>query len=318
MARYAVIGTGGIGGYYGGRLSQSGQEVHFLLRSDYEVVRKNGLVVESCNGDFTTVPAGVYNDTKDMPLCDVILVCMKTTANARLAQMLRPVLKPDSVVVMIQNGLGMEERLSKELPGVAIIGATAFICTFKTAPGHIRHAAYGELTLAPFRKKTCEASAEKEGEMMAEVSNDTLNMITSDMESAGIPCHIEPDIALMRWKKLVWNMPYNGMTVAYGLQTDKLTFTPKYRQRVIGIMKEVIEAAAACGTFIPDDFVDKMIANTEVMTPYWPSMYLDYQAHRQMELQTMYAEPIAEALRHGYHMKLSEELYQMLIRISGN
>lgn len=304
--RYAIIGTGGIGGYYGGRLAQSGQEVHFLLRSDYETVRKEGLRVDSVDGGFRLHPVRAYADTRDMPVCDVVLVCMKTTGNAQLAAMLAPLLHEKSLVVLIQNGLNMEQELAAALPGVVLAAATAFICTFKVGPGHVRHAAYGDLSLAPFHEQ----------------AKPLLPLLAEDLRQAGINVHEESDAHLLRWKKLVWNIPYNGLTVALDATTAELTFQTDSRRLVIGLMQEVVEAAACCGAEIPTGFIDRMIGLTEKMTPYAPSMKLDYDARRPMEIRTMYLNPIEEARRAGFEMKKVQMLAALLLfmqerRLSG-
>ena len=293
---YAVIGTGGIGGYYGARLASAGKEVHFLLRSDYEAVRGGGLHVTSIKGDIDLPAPNAYRSTADMPKVDVVLVCIKTTGNALLPELITPILKPGSVIVMIQNGLGMEQDLHAAMPLARIIGATAFICSSKVAPGHISHTGYGELTLAPL------------GEGLSAM----IDAICSDMESSLVPCHKAESLSLMRWKKLVWNIPYNGMSVIENCRTDVLTFRPDLRVRVIDMMHEVIDAAAACGAVIPHDFADAMILSTEKMEPYYPSMYLDYAAHRRLELSSIYERPVAEAAAHGYDMTLTEELMDKL------
>lgn len=295
--RYAILGTGGIGGYYGGRLAQSGQEVHFLLRSDYETVKKDGLRVDSVGGDFHLFPVHAYADTRDMPVCDIVLVCMKTTGNDRLGEMLPPLLHKKSLVVLIQNGLDMEQELSAALPSVALAAATAFICTFKVGPGHIHHAAYGDLSLAPFQT---DATALLPG-------------LVEDLRQAGIGVHLEMDAHLLRWKKLVWNIPYNGLTVALNATTAELTFQPDSRRLVIGLMQEVVAAAACCGAEIPAGFIDHMIDLTEKMTPYAPSMKLDYDAGRPMEIRTMYLNPIEEARRAGFEMTQVQMLADLLL-----
>ena len=116
MIRYGVIGTGALGGFYGGMLARAGREVHFLLRGDYEYVRENGLRVDSVMGDFRLPTVNAYAATDAMPACDVILVCVKTTENNCLPDLLRPLLRPGSVILMLQNGLGVEEDLAVRLP----------------------------------------------------------------------------------------------------------------------------------------------------------------------------------------------------------
>jgi len=90
--RYGVVGSGAIGGYYGSKLVRAGQEVHFLFRSDYEYVKENGLQVDSCDGSFHLNSVNAYNDTADMPQCDVVLVCLKSVNNGKLKTILPPLL----------------------------------------------------------------------------------------------------------------------------------------------------------------------------------------------------------------------------------
>ena len=294
--KYAIVGVGGIGGYYGGRLAQSGQEVHFLCRSDYQHIKEHGLKVESVKGDFHLTQVNAYNDAKQMPPCDVILVCTKTLSNYQLKEILPPLVHQDSLVILVQNGLGMEQTLAQALPDIKIAGATAFICSFKVGQGHIRHAEYGELSLSPYH--ACVA--------------DSLKQVALDLQQAGIPTQYVDDLNYLRWKKLVWNIPYNGLTVLMNASTDKLTFDADSRPLLQDLMREVIEAAAACGATIPFDFIDKMIASTEKMTPYSPSMKLDYEASRPMEIDTMYTCPILTARAAGYEMKKTAVLEQQL------
>lgn len=294
---YAIVGTGGIGGYYGGCLAKAGQPVHFLFHSDYDFVVEHGLQVDSVTGDFHLSSVRAYANTNDMPQCDVILVCLKTTQNHLLPSMLRPIIHKDTVVVLIQNGLGMEQTLSEQMPGIAIVGATAFICTTKVGPGHIHHAEYGTITLAPY-SRNCTS---------------ILEQISIDFEKAGIKVNVFDDLNSVRWKKLVWNIPYNGLTVVLNAATDTLTFSADSRRLVIDLMKEVVEAGRACGAVISESFIDTMISMTEKMTPYSPSMKLDYDAHRKMEIQTMFSNPIAIAKQHGFYMKKTEVVEQQLL-----
>lgn len=293
---YAIVGTGGIGGYYGGCLAKAGHPVHFLLHSDYEYVLKNGLKIDSVNGDFHLEKVSAYKNSQDMPKCDVVLVCLKTIQNHILSSILKPLLHEKTVVVLVQNGMGMEQELSEQLPSTSIVGATAFICTTKVGPGHIHHAEYGALTLA----KHC-------GDC-----DEIIRQIASDFENASVNVSVFDDLNSVRWKKLVWNIPYNGLTVVLNAATDTLTNNPDSRNLVIDLMNEVVSAGRTCGAKISDSFIDKMIAMTEKMTPYSPSMKLDYDARRPMEIQTMFTNPIAIAKSQGFEMRKTEMLEQQL------
>jgi 2-dehydropantoate 2-reductase len=289
--RYGVIGSGAIGGYYGGRLAKAGQEVHFLFRSDYEYVKKNGLQVDSCDGSFH-IQANAYNNTADMPQCDVVLVCLKSVNNDKLKKLLPPLLHPRTLVVLIQNGIGVEEDVQRDFPGVQLAAGLAFICSAKTEHGRVNHQCYGSINLANY-------SCKDEALMQA---------VVSEFREAGIETGLV-EYHEARWKKAVWNMPFNGMTVALHAQTDELLKHPATRQLIREQMMEVVGAARALGVNGVDEaFVDKMIQMTDEMTPYSPSMRLDYDFHRRMEIYYLYTRPIETARKAGFRMSKLEML----------
>ena len=115
---YAILGTGALGGYYGACLQRAGLDVHFLLHSDYEHVCQHGLVIESPDGNFTLPHVNAYSNVAKMPPCDVVVVALKTTQNYLLPEMLPAVVKDDGVVLVLQNGLGIEEEVAR------IVGST--------------------------------------------------------------------------------------------------------------------------------------------------------------------------------------------------
>ena len=289
--KYGVIGSGARGGYYGGRLAKAGQEVHFLFRSDYEYVKKNGLQVDSCDGSFH-IQANAYNNTADMPQCDVVLVCLKSVNNDKLKKLLPPLLHPRTLVVLIQNGIGVEEDVQRDFPGVQLAAGLAFICSAKTEHGRVNHQCYGSINLANY-------SCKDEALMQA---------VVSEFREAGIETGLV-EYHEARWKKAVWNMPFNGMTVALHAQTDELLKHPATRQLIREQMMEVVGAARALGVNGVDEaFVDKMIQMTDEMTPYSPSMRLDYDFHRRMEIYYLYTRPIETARKAGFRMSKLEML----------
>ena len=289
--KYGVIGSGAIGGYYGGRLAKAGQEVHFLFRSDYEYVKKNGLQVDSCDGSFH-IQANAYNNTADMPQCDVALVCLKSVNNDKLKKLLPPLLHPRTLVVLIQNGIGVEEDVQRDFPGVQLAAGLAFICSAKTEHGRVNHQCYGSINLANY-------SCKDEALMQA---------VVSEFREAGIETGLV-EYHEARWKKAVWNMPFNGMTVALHAQTDELLKHPATRQLIREQMMEVVGAARALGVNGVDEaFVDKMIQMTDEMTPYSPSMRLDYDFYRRMEIYYLYTRPIETARKAGFRMSKLEML----------
>ncbi len=284
--KYGIIGTGAIGGYYGARLAQSGQEVHFLLHSDYDFVCQHGLQVDSCNGSFHLDSPSVYRSTTDMPVCDVVLVCLKSINNHLLATLLPPLLHERTLVVLIQNGIGIEDDVQQRFPGVQLAAGLAFICSSKTEPGRISHQCYGQINLGNY---SCSDEA-------------LMQHVVDDFNAAGVKAGLV-EYHEARWKKAVWNMPFNGMTVALHTQTDHLLGHPATRQLIREQMMEVIGAARHLGVQnIDEAFVDRMLSMTDEMTPYSPSMRLDYDFHRPMEIDYLYSRPIAIARQAGFPM----------------
>ena len=294
--KYAVIGTGAIGGFYGGRLMRAGNEVNFLLHTDYEYVRENGLQIDSCDGSFHLDHVKAFRKTADMPEVDVILVCLKSTREHLLKEMLPPIIKNNPLVVLIQNGIGLEDDLHAIFPELQIAAGLAFICSGKVGPGHIDHQCYGSINIGNY---SCHDDA-------------LMNQFISDLKAAEIEVNTVEYLEA-RWKKAIWNMPFNGMAVALDTMTNKLLENPSTRQLIRDQMMEVVGAAKALGVNGVDEaFVEKMIQMTDAMTPYKPSMKLDFDNHRPMEIDYLYSKGIQQAANAGYHMHKLEMLEQEL------
>ena len=292
IMKYAIIGTGAIGGFYGARLDKAGFEVHFLLHTDYQYVVDHGLTIDSCDGNFTLPSPKVYDSTSKMPQCDVVIVALKTTQNHLLSSLLPPLLKPDTIILLIQNGIGVEADVQQLFPSQPIAAGMAFICSAKAGPGHINHQFYGNINIGNY---SCH-------------NPQRYNQMLADFRAAGIGA-ADVEYLEARWKKAVWNMPFNGMTVALNTTTNRLLSCESTHRLIYDQMLEVIGAAQALGVKNLDTrFADKMIANTIKMPPYSPSMKLDFDFHRPMEINYLYTRPIAEARAAGFAMPKLEML----------
>ena len=294
--RYAIIGTGAIGGFYGGRLSRAGNDVHFLLHTDYEYVLEHGLQIDSCDGSFHLDRVNAYSSTDQMPEVDVILVCLKSTREHLLAQMLPPIIRNTPLVVLIQNGIGLEADLQQQFPLLPIAAGLAFICSGKTGPGRIHHQCYGSINIGNY---SCS-------------DQQFVDRLIAEFRQAGIETN-PVEYYEARWKKAVWNMPFNGMTVALDTTTNLLLSNPSTRQLIREQMMEVVGAARALGiSGVDEPFVEKMIQMTDEMTPYKPSMKLDFDNRRPMEIEYLYSRGISEARAAGSPMPRLEMLEQEL------
>jgi 2-dehydropantoate 2-reductase len=298
---YAILGTGALGGFYGAKLQKSCNTVHFLLKSDYLQVKQNGLVVESKDGDFILPQVNAYNDVKQIPPCDVVVVALKTTQNHLLPQILPPIVKSDGVVLVLQNGLGIEAEIAQIVNNTKIIGGLCFLCSNKVGPGHIRHLDYGQITLGGYAS-----------DYISTGITDKIKEIASDFQTAGITIEIEEDLLLGRWKKLIWNIPYNGLSVILNATTDELMANNHTRQLVEELMFEVIAGAKSTGRLIPESFIQTMLDYTIKMKPYRTSMKIDFDENRPLEVEAIFGNPLKKAADGGVNLPSVRCLYQQL------
>ena len=301
--RIGIVGTGAIGGFYGLMLAKAGHDVHFLLRSEYQAVVASGLRLNSAvHGQLHLQPVQAWGDPAEMPACDWLLVGAKTTSNAQLAPVITRLSRPGTRVVLLQNGLAVEEQLRPLLPGnLHLLGGLCFICTHRAAPGVIEHQALGAVNLG------YHSGPAGAGESLAIVEEGAELFRSAGLESVAMA-----DLQQARWQKLVWNVPYNGLSVLLGAGTTRLMANADSRALILELMREVVQGAAACGQVLPEGYPEKLLATTERMPDYLPSMYHDFQHKRPLELQAIYAAPLAAAAATGCELPKMRMLHQAL------
>lgn len=292
--RFAVIGSGAVGSYYGGRLVLAGEDVHFLFRSDFDAVSRNGLTVRSCEGDFH-IKVNAYHSAKDMPKADVILVALKGTQSALLAELLPPLLHDESVVICLQNGLGNEEHIAAIVPPERVIAGSAFICSEKIEPGVIEHTAAGALKIGWFLPHP----------------NPLPTVLAQKFERAGVRCGVDEIGRRIKWSKLVWNIPFNGLSVFYGGITADVIMNDHY-DFALQLMKEVIIAAGEDGIALDSALIDSNMKATLKMGPYRTSMMVDLEKKRPLEIETIIGEPYRRGISHGKNLPAMKKLYDTL------
>lgn len=295
----AVIGAGAVGGYYGARLLQHGHCVHLLTRGDCRHIRQSGISIHSRDGDFSLSPAqiNVYDDPRQMPKADWVIVTLKTTANRHLQELVAPVLKPDSVILTLQNGLGNEELLAELFGRERILGGMAFVCINRPSPGEIFHTDHGMIRLGePFGAKS------DRSKKLAELFN-----------SSQVPCEVLDDLTHGRWDKLIWNVPFNGLGAALDLTTDRIIASQHGLTLVRRLMREVIAAAGALGVGFDLSVIEEKIQHTQTMGSYKTSMQIDRQMHRPMEIEAIIGNPLLAARNSLISTPAMEMLYDTLL-----
>lgn len=296
--KYAIIGAGALGGLYGGMLARHGFEVHFLLNRDYDHVVANGLKVDSTWGNFHLDNVNAHASTATMPACDVTLVGLKTTNNHLLPELLAPPTRDDGLVLVLQNGLDVEADAAAIVGKDRVLGGCCFLCSNKVGPGHIHHLDFGRIVFGEYDPATpLDLRAES---------------ICRDMTDSGIDAQTTDNLLLARWRKLMWNIPFNGLSVALDATTKDLVDNADSLALCETIIAEVHSAAKACGVEIPTEMMEKTIDNTKKMVPYDSSMRLDFLNKRPMEIESIFGNPIRAARAAGAAMPQVEMLYRQL------
>lgn len=303
--RIGIIGTGAIGGFYGLMLARAGFDVHFLLRSEYAAVSEQGLRVNSSvHGALHLHPVQAYADAADMPPCDWLLVGTKSTGNVELAPTLAQVAAPDAKVVLLQNGLDVEDSLREHLPAsLHLLGGLCYIGVHRSGPGVVEHQALGRVNLGYHSG----SAADDENRQKAIVEAGA-----ALFHKAGIESQAMANVHQARWHKLVWNVPFNGLSVLLKAGTTNLMADASSRELIQALMAEVIQGAHACGHEIPASYAEQMFAMTETMEDYLPSMYHDYMHKRPLELAAIYARPLSAAKAAGCELPRMQALHQAL------
>jgi 2-dehydropantoate 2-reductase len=300
VGKIAIIGAGAVGCYYGGRLAQHGQDVHFLMRSDFEAVRREGLKILSPLGD-AHLPVMAYQSAAEIGPCDLVIIALKATSNAALLQLLPPLLHEGTLLLTLQNGLGNEEYLAEHFGRRRVLGGLCFVCINRTAAGVIHHIAQGRINLGEHGR----------------APQPRTHAIAATLNQCGIECVIEPSLAAARWKKLVWNIPFNGLSIAEGeIDTAAILADPRTEQRVRDLMTEIITTARALGHDVPFELIADMIERTRTMSQYRPSSLIDFQEGREVELEPIWGEPIRQASQANLAMPLVSALYEQLVTLT--
>lgn len=306
---FAVVGTGALGGFYGGLLAQSGQEVHFLCHSDWEHVQTHGLTVESKLGDFHLPHVHAYRDVRSMPKCDVVIVALKSTQNYLLEEFLPVLMHNESVALVLQNGLHVEQATRDVVGEGRVVGGCCFLCSNKVGPGHIRHLDYGKIVFGAYR-----------GLDDNEVGPDRalLERLREALTTARIECQITDSLTTSRWRKLMWNIPFNGLSVILNASTDAIMRDRDARALARRVSDEVRRTACQCGSAIEPEFVDWVIEHTDEMVPYDSSMRLDFLHGRPMEIEAIYGNAMRAAQRHQVDAPILITMYQQLHFLARN
>ena len=288
--KVAVVGTGAVGGYYGGLLAKHGVDMHFLVRSDYEVAKRDGFTLTR-KGETFSFPVQVYNRPEDLGICDWIIITLKSTANAQLPALLKPLVGEGTKLLTLQNGFGNIGLLEELYPRNPVFGGLCFVCINRVAPAVFENYLPGYVEMGTGKNGT----------------QGMLQPLVDIWNEAVSKCRVVDPLEEALWRKLCWNIPFNGLAIAAGgITTDLILADDGLVARSWELMREIQEA---CPHAIPDDFLQLQFDNTSKMGAYRPSSLIDYLAGKAVEVEAIWGNPLRAGQARGFAMPELEALY---------
>ena len=296
--KIAIVGCGAVGLFYGAKLALSGQNVHFLMRSDYEHVKRKGIKIESIKNknEYLSNPL-VYNSPHEIGPCNLVIIAIKATDNNSLEDLIPPLLNKETAILTLQNGLGNEQFLAERFGQNRIMGGLCFVCLNRTSSGVVKHIAQGAIS-----------SGEYSGLPLPRTHD-----IALLFKNSGVPFLVAESLIEQRWKKLVWNIPFNGISITAGcIDTEKILEDESLCFLAQELMKEVINAANFMGITLSDSLIEHNIRETNTMGAYRPSSVIDFVEGRPVEIEAIWGEPLRAAIKAGADVEKLNDLYHSI------
>lgn len=297
-----IMGTGGVGGYYGGLLAQQGNDVTFIARSAHlEAIRANGLQIKSIFGDFSVNPAKATDNPAEVGIVDLILFCTKTYSTDKAAQAIKPVIGPQTAVLSLQNGVDAVERIGKIVGQEHVIGGATWLSSAVEAPGIIKH-------VSQFRRIVF---GELHGSRSERIQN-----IFKVLENIGVTVEVSENILKVLWTKFVFISSASSFGSLTRLPMGEYRSVPETRTMITGLMHEVEAVARGQGIELDEDVVQKSLDFIDNAAPHIKaSMQLDVDAGRKTELDAMVGVIGRKGRELGVSTPIADFVYASLLPI---
>ena len=298
---FAVFGTGAVGGYFGGRLAEAGEDVRFIARGGHlAAIRERGLRVSSVDGDFVIHPARVANDPAAIGPVDVVLVGVKAWQVPEAALALRPLLGERTYVVPLQNGIEAPDQLASVLGAKRVLGGLCRILAFLDGPGHIRHTG-----VTPYI-----AFGELDG-----TKSDRVERLRAALAAArGVTADIPPDIGIAMWSKFLFITALGGIGAHTRSPIGVLRSEPKSRELLRQALEEIQAVAVRNQIALPEETAAKTLAYIDTLPPEGTaSMQRDIMEGRPSELEAQVGAVVRLAQRLGVPVPVHRMIYDTLL-----
>ncbi len=294
--RIAVFGTGGVGGYFGGRLAQAGEDVVFIARGDHlKAMLKQGLRVDSVNGDFLVKPVQATDDPAQVGIVDVVLVGVKAWQVPDAAEAIRPMIGPDTAALPLQNGLEAPTQLASVLGDQHVLGGLCGLSTFIVGPGHIRHAGAD-----PFIRF---------GELDNRPSERVERLRQAFERASGLTVEVPPDIHVAMWMKFLFITVWSGLGAVTRSPLGVWRSLPETRQMAESALQEIISVAQARHVGLPENAMPTIMNMYDSLPPdITSSMQRDIAEGRPSELEAQ----IGAVVRFGKETDVATPLHKFI------
>lgn len=298
--KIAVIGAGGVGGYFGGKLAHAGIDTTFIVRGKtLDALRRHGLRVDSIHGDFHVQPVQATDDANSVGPVDAVLLGVKAWQLPEAAETARPLVDRETAVVPLENGVDAPDVLARILPRETILGGLCAIVSFIVAPGHIRHAAFDPFIV--FGELDNHRSARAEA-------------LRDAFLAAGVKAEIPPDIHHSMWTKFLFITVMSGIGAVTRVPVDVWRAEPEVRALAEASLREIVAVAQARGIALDDREVDTTWQRYEAMAPgSTASMQRDIMDGKPSELDAQLGAVVRLGRESGVPVPVSEMLYAMLV-----
>jgi len=283
--KIAIMGTGGVGGYYGGLLAKAGHEVTFIARGAHlRAIRENGLEVRSVFGDFRIQPAAVTDDPSSVGPVELVIFTTKTYHIADAARAILPVVGPDTVVLPLQNGIDAADRIGEAIGAKHVLGGVTYLSAAVEGAGIIGH-------YSQFRRIIV-------GEFDGKIT-ERVNSVCRVLNSTGATAEAVDNIVRLLWTKFVFISAISALGGLTRVTTGEYRNVPETRKMLTDAFREVIAVASARGVLLEPDLAEKTLQFVDsASADMKPSMQRDVEAGRRSELESMI----------GIIVRLGEEL----------